>query len=106
MIFITEQTFETLGDPSRTEHTSLVAARKAANALRRDIAEMVSGWETPARRESATGSSAEIHAWSTALEIAGVEFDDAGERTPESPVTYGPIAGGYIAQKSIVIRTI
>lgn len=106
MKFIVSQTFETLGAPCTETFDSREAADAAAAKLREEIAGMVSDWETPEHdNPEKTGSTSEIAAWTQAEELAGVEFDDAGDRTPESPKTYGIIAGRHIASKAVSIET-
>lgn len=103
--YIVSQTFETLGDPCRSEYTRKRDAERAANLLRRDIAEMVAGWETPdAYPTQRTGYTNEIEAWESAAETAGVEYDDNGERTANSPETYGREAGREIAEAAVGIE--
>ena len=106
MKFIVSQTFDTLGDPCEETFHSREAADVAAGKLSEIIAVMVSDWETPEHDDSQkTGFIGEIDAWTQAEELAGVEFDDAGDRTPESPKTYGIIAGRHIASKAVSIET-
>lgn len=103
--YIVSQTFETLGDPCREEFTRKRDAERAANRLRRDLAEMVAGWETPAERQTQpTGFTNEIEAWESAAQTAGVEYDDDGIRTAASPKTYGPAAGAEIADAAVEIE--
>lgn len=106
MKFIVSQTFETLGAHCAETFDSREAADVAAGKLREDIAGMVSDWETPEHDDSEkTGSTREIAAWDQAEELAGVEFDDDGDRTSESPKTWGIIAGRHIASKAVSIET-
>ena len=99
------QTFETLGDPCRSEHTRKRDAERAANRLRREITDMVAGWATPDEHpRQETGYTTEIEAWASAAETAGVKYGDDGERTANSPKTYGREAGEEIAEAAVAIE--
>jgi hypothetical protein len=102
--YIVSQTFYTLGDPCRAEYETEQDAANAAAVLRRDIAQMVAGWETSRELTRKPGSANEIEAWRSAAETAGVKFDDDGERTPDSPETYGLAAGEEIAAQAVEIE--
>lgn len=104
--YIVNQTFETLGDPCRETFTRRRDAERAANRLRRAVAEMVADWETPACYDPhPAGFSKEIEAWKSAEETAGVTYDDNGDRTADSPETYGREAGEEIADAAVQIET-
>jgi hypothetical protein len=101
--YIVHQTFKSLGDPCRTEHTRKQAAEKAARALRMGIAVTVSEMDTPRCFEKQkAGSDSEIRAWEEAAEFIGLDFD-GGERTPGSPEKYGLEAGKQIAETAVSI---
>ena len=103
--YIVSQTFESLGDPCTETFTRKRDAERAAERLRRDISEMVAEFETPDRyRTDETGFLGEIEAWRAAAEIAGVEYDEYGNRTAASPKTYGREAGDYIAHSAVSIE--
>lgn len=103
--YIVSQAFETIGDPCRSEYTRKRDAERAANRLRREISEMVAGWETPDEHlTQPTGYINEIEAWASAAETAGVEYGDSGERTANSPKTYGREAGEEIAWAAVSIE--
>lgn len=103
--YIVSQTFETLGLPCRDIFTRKSDAERAANRLRRDIAEMVAGWETPINRPAPpTGYTSEIEAWKSAAETAGLEYEEDGFRTENSPKTYGREAGEEIAEAAVEIE--
>lgn len=104
--YIVSQTFETLGHASESEHTTLESAEAASETLRCEIAEMVSGMETPDSKSKPTGFSHECDAWNRADEIAGVAYDEFGNRTPNSPTRYGIRAGRYIANLAVSIESV
>lgn len=103
--YIVSQRFETLGVPGETRHNSKQDAEMAADKDRSEIAEMVAEWETPETEpRNQTGFASEIEAWKEAAVIAGVEYDDNGDRTESSPKTYGLAAGQYIAEQAVAIE--
>lgn len=105
--YVVSQTFETIGDHRRLVFTRKRDAERAANLLRRIIASMVAEFETPAERViNETGRISEIQAWRSARETAGVDYDEDGNRTPNSPTTYGREAGMLIATASVEIEVI
>jgi hypothetical protein len=102
--FIVSQTFETLGDPCKSVHTTREAAETAADQLRDDLAKMIAAYETPDEWPGrTTGYSNEVDAWENAREIAGVEFGDDGRRTAGSPAVYGEEAAKFIAEQAVAI---
>lgn len=104
--YIVSQTFETLGHASKSEHTTLESAESALENLRVEIAQMVADMETPSYTSKPTGYSHEIAAWNAAEKLAGVSYDDGGERTAGSPSKWGAKAGEYIADQSVSIEEV
>lgn len=98
-----QQTFETLGDPVAFHADTKDVAHSLWINLRLLIAEMVAKWQTDEHNKQTTGLAHEIVAWKNADRIAGVKFDDNGERTPDSPTVYGKEAGHYIAKCAVEI---
>jgi hypothetical protein len=67
--YIVSQTFDTLGDPCRTKHTTLRTALEAASALRENLAQLVAGQNTPDCQPcQPTGYIHECMAWEGAAE--------------------------------------
>ena len=98
------QTFETLGDPCRKTFSSMGDAVQYRDTLAADIARMVSDTDTPSEfNPQTTGYISEIKAWEHAAEIAGVDYDEDGQRT--GPDKYGFIAGQFIASKCVSVDT-
>lgn len=105
--YTVEQSFEGLGDPCKTVCLSLADAETQAAKLLREIADMVEPMCTPAHYDAQpTGYVREIEAWELALETAGVRYDEDGDRTPDSPETYGREAAEEIAAEAVVISEI
>jgi hypothetical protein len=90
------QTFETLGDPCSTTHSTEVEAEQALATLRAMVAQMVAEMQVFWQGPEWTGYPREHEAWEHALALAGVEFDDDGNQTA-GPAKYGPAAGEHIA---------
>ncbi len=88
MKYTVRQTFETLGDPSETTHNTRELAEAAAAGLRLEIAEMVAEMATPRVRSEPLGSLDESAAWLAAEGMAGVKYDEGGDRQAGSPATY------------------
>ena len=105
MKYTVEQTFETLGHNARSSHRTRAAAEAQAERLQRQIAKMIAGWEIPDHQEMRTGYANEINAWEQAERIAGVQYDDDGNLTTESPRVYGIVAGRMIARQAVAVRT-
>ena len=98
-------TFETVGIPAAETYRTPEQAEAAAEKMREGIAIMVADWETPDRYSShADGWANEIEAWEKAEEIAGVEYDEDGDRTANSPTRYGIEVGRYIAKLCVGIE--
>ena len=98
------QGFETLGDPCGETFDTRAEAEDAARKFEALIASDVAKMSTPDEREDRTGNSSEIEAWEAAADLAGVSYDDDGERI--GPETYGVQAGQYIAQQAVEIEEV
>lgn len=88
--YVVRQTYETLGDPSMTTHTTREDAERAAETLRQEIAAMVATWERSGADADTDGGS-ESEAWAHADAIADGR-------------TYGAAAASYIAEQAVVIE--
>lgn len=105
--YTVSQTFETLGDPAASTHNTREEAEAAAEVLRGQLAEWIAGMETPDTYEvSPCGFSNEIAAWRYADETAGVRYDSAGNRTPDSPTIYGERAARQLAEQAVSIEEV
>jgi hypothetical protein len=101
MKFRVSQGFETLGDTCGKTFETLEAADAAAEKLRKEIAAMVAGLETPDTEDDGTidgsipmGYSLERDAWEHAVALA------------DGADTYGNSAGEYIAEQAVMIEVV
>lgn len=101
--FLVQQRFETIGDPCQSTHGTRSEAEVAATNLRRTIASTVAEWPTPEDNASRTGLTDEVAAWQEAERLAGVVFDETGQRTDASPRTWGQTAAEFIAYQAVVV---
>ena len=106
MKYRVSQSFETLGDSGGETFGTRAEAEDAARKFEALIASDVAKMSTPDEREDRTGNSSEIEAWEAAADLAGVEYNDDGERTEDSPSVYGEAAGQYIAEQAVEIEDV
>jgi len=102
--YIVRQTFESLGDPQESIHSTRLHAEIAASRLKDAIANDVQHWRTPAGNKR-VGTTQEDEAFEKVLSAIGWEWDEAGDRpTLTSPLFYGLAGALLLANEAVEIE--
>ena len=99
------QSFETLGDPAMREFERRDEADEYEADLKRWVANEVASWPTPNEKPRPMGFLIESDAWAEAAKIAGVEYNETGERIA-GPEIYGRLAGRFVSVMAVKVEEI
>jgi len=99
--YIVRQTFESLGDPQESIHSTKVGAENAAARLEASIAGIVQHWRTPAAKPR-VGSTQECEAFDKVLSAIGWQWDSEMDRPALCSPSYYGIAGAMLLANEAV----